>query len=340
MQELSALVVPTADAIERPGKSLEDGANFESRFVQKIKKECNDLATFQGIFVATPSGMLLAGSHEDIHDPRKAEQLIRRALEKWVKLAPAQRLMTKEMLAQASAELVEVERASRYPSDGLVLTVTCRDLPRPKPSTYPHRSAYNQDYAWFRKAEARAFLPEQPSKGAKQEVPRELVERLTRFHFVDVVRGHTSPFRPKAIEKANITAEVVDVKENFVALRYQGRTRTSQEEEKWTGKGLYGPDSPRAKETDTELEKLNIPNPQTRGMDAKIEGQAIYDLKAEKFMTFELLVLAERWGGNLYNARYQSLDYGPAPMGIVLRLAGDTAVERVPPLYFRSYGWK
>ena len=69
VQELSARLVPAADAIERPGKSLEDGTNFESRFVQKVKKQCNDLATYQGVFVATPSGLLLAGSHEAIHDP-------------------------------------------------------------------------------------------------------------------------------------------------------------------------------------------------------------------------------------------------------------------------------
>ena len=83
MQELSAQFVPTADQIERPGKSLEEGTSFESRFVQKIKKQCNDLATYQGVFVATPTGLLLAGSHEDMHDARKVEKLMRRGLEKW-----------------------------------------------------------------------------------------------------------------------------------------------------------------------------------------------------------------------------------------------------------------
>lgn len=82
MQELSAMLIPAADQIERPGKSLEDGTSFESRFVQKIKKQCNDLATYQGVFVVAPNGLLLAGSHEDMHDPRKVEKLMRRGLEK------------------------------------------------------------------------------------------------------------------------------------------------------------------------------------------------------------------------------------------------------------------
>jgi hypothetical protein len=183
LQELSAKLIPTADQIERPGKSLEEGTSFESRFVQKIKKQCNNLATYQGVFLATPSGLLLAGSHEAIHDARKVEKLMREGLEKWGKLSTAERLMTREVLARATAELAQVEGKSQFPQDGLVLRVIYRDLPRsPKPSTSPSRNAYNQDYAWFRKAEARALLPARPIKGAKGKVPRDLVERMARFH--------------------------------------------------------------------------------------------------------------------------------------------------------------
>jgi len=53
-----------------------------------------------------------------------------------------------------------------------------------------------------------------------------------------------------------------------------------------------------------------------------------------------VVVVTKRWGGNVYNARAQFLDFGPAPMGIVLSLAGDNVADRVPPLFFRSYGWK
>jgi hypothetical protein len=326
---LSALLVPAADQIERPGKSLEDGTSFESCLVQKVKKQCNDLATFQGVFVATPNGLLLAGSHEDMHDARKVERLMRRGLEKWGKLSAAERLMTKEDFARAVAELGEVNGKSEFPQDGLVLSVICRDLPRtPKPSTSPSRNAYNQDYAWFHKGEARAFLPEEPIKGAQGKVRGELVERLARFHFVDLVRGHTASFPQKAVERAELTAEVIDVKGNLVSVGYKGRTRTSEVhdgvhvEGKWNAKGP------------------GIPEPQTRGVEARLEGQAVYDLKAERFVSFELLVLSERWGGNAYNGRLDERDFGPAPMGIVLKLAGDSAADRVPPMFFKSYGWK
>jgi hypothetical protein len=311
------MVVPTADKLERPDKWLQDAV------------------VGQGVFVVTPSGMLLAGSHEAIHDARKAEKHIRQGLEKWENLSPAERLMSKEVFARAVTELGDVERRNQYPQDGLVLSVICRDLPRsakpsksPSRNRYPILNRYNLDYAWFRKGEARAFVPRQPIRGAKQEVPRELVERLARFHFVDLVRGHTVPFPLQAVEYAELTAEVVDLKGHLVSLWYEGRTRTSEThagvhvEGKWNAKGP------------------GIPEPQTRGVDAKLEGQAVFDLKAEKFVSFDVVVLCERWGGNAYNGRLGERDFGPAPMGIVLKLAGTSVAEQIAPLYVNSYGWK
>jgi hypothetical protein len=266
---------------------------------------------------------------------------MRDGLEKWQKLSREERLLPKDAFVQAQADLAELDRASQYPRDGLVLSVVCRDLPRnARPTGDKNEKRFNQDYAWFRKAEARAFLPAEPIKGARQHVSRDLVERLARVHLIDVAWGHTAPFPQKAVERAELTAEVIDVNGDRVTLSYQGRTRASEEQERWTGKGLFGPDSPRAQETDAKLKALGIPEPQTRGIDARIEGHAIYDLKAEKFVTFELLVLAQRWGGGLGNGRFQTLDYGPAPLGFLLNRAGDSAADQVPPVFLRAYGWK
>ncbi len=153
------------------------------------------------------------------------------------------------------------------------------------------------------------------------------MERLARFHFVDPVRGHTLSFPQKAVEHAELSAEVIEVMGNLVALRFKGRTRTSEVHD---GVHIEG--------------KWNAPGPgilklQTRDVDAKLEGQAVYDLKAEKFVSFHLIALSSRWGGNAYNGRLNDRDFGPAPMGIVLKLAGKNAAEKVPPLYFRYYGW-
>ena len=327
MQKLSQLFVPAADSIERPGKNLDDGSNpsFEGRLVQKIKKQRIEPGSYQGVYLATPSGQLLAGSHEAIHDVRKVEKLMREGLEKWQGFSPAERLMTKEVLAEAVAELEDFEGRSQYPQNGLVLSAICRDLPRGNSGKPSRRNAYNQDYAWFRKGEARALLPKQPVKGTKQKVQRDLVERLARFHFVDLVRGHTSSYPQKAVEHAELIAEVIDVKGTLVSLSYKGRTRTAEVHDGVHLEGKWNAAGP------------GIPKLQKRGVDATLEGQAVYDLKAEKFVSFDLLALSVRWGGNAYNGRLDARDFGPAPMGIVLNLAGDNVAEQVPPLFFGSW---
>ena len=335
LQELSTLFVPAADELDSAGKNLGAGTSLESRLVRKISAGRPQ----QGVFVATPNGLLLSGSHEAIHDPRKVEEHMRQGLEKWATLSSADRLMSKAEFATAVAELAVAEGKSGYPHDGLVLSSICRDLPRSAtPDNLPDRNAYNQDYVWFRIDEARAFVPAEPIKGATHEVPRDIVERLACFHFVDLVRGHTTSYPKEAVERAELSAEVIDVKGDLVSLHFKGRTRTSEVHDGVHIDGKWNAPGP------------GIPELQKRGVDAGIEGQAVYNLKTEKFVSFDLVALSSRWGGNAYNGRLQHLDFGPAPMGIVLELAGKSRAEQVPPLYFgsegpyrvggSSYGWE
>ena len=106
------MLVPAADAIERAGKALDDKTNtsLESRLMKKIKTQATgDFYSYQGIFVATPSGKLLAGTHHDARDVRKVEKLLREGLEKWKTTSPADRLMTEDVFSVAVAELAKEE---------------------------------------------------------------------------------------------------------------------------------------------------------------------------------------------------------------------------------------
>jgi hypothetical protein len=88
--------VPVADQLDH----LYNGTDFESRFVQKIKKQSHpDNYSYQGIYLAAPNGVLLAGSHEALHDARKVEKLMQQGLEKWEKLSTTDRLLAKEVFA-------------------------------------------------------------------------------------------------------------------------------------------------------------------------------------------------------------------------------------------------
>jgi len=71
---------------------------------------------------------------------------------------------------------------------------------------------------------------------------------------------------------------------NLVSLGYNGRTRTSEVHEGVHIEGKWNPPGP------------GIPKLQKRGVDAKLKGHAVYDQKAKKFVSFNLLVVTKRWG--------------------------------------------
>ncbi|HET7771203.1 MAG TPA: hypothetical protein VFN74_20710, partial [Chloroflexota bacterium] len=108
-------------------------------------------ATRQGQYAFTPDGHLLASVNT--RDADKMLGMMRQALERW-----------HELRAERSTARVEAgayERDPRhpdfYPTGGLVLKQTLRDLPRPEGHPAPQKrpEAINFDYAWFTKDEAR-----------------------------------------------------------------------------------------------------------------------------------------------------------------------------------------
>ena len=93
--------MPVADQLDH----LESGTDFESRFLQKAKKQSHpDNYSYQGIYLVAPNGVLMAGSHEALHDEKKVEKILQQGLEKWQKLSAKARLLPKEVFAIAVAE--------------------------------------------------------------------------------------------------------------------------------------------------------------------------------------------------------------------------------------------
>ena len=164
----------------------------------------------------------------------------------------------------------------------------------------------NLDYAWFRKEEARAFLPAEPKKGANHEVPRQLIERLACYHLLDNVHALNYTFFPReSVEKARLMTTVVEVEGDLVTVHFEGETRAAIESKKIG----YAP---------------------------KLLGRGKYNLKERKFASFELVAVGMRWGLGSCNQRHNP---APALMGIVLTIAGDRPAERLPPAFISRYGW-
>src|SRR5207244_5576780 len=141
------------------------------------------------------------------NDPKRIAEMLQRALAKWQMLSRVERLLPNDPHKQ----LVDIKRPERfYPQDGLVLYVTSRDMPRDaqkaKPATGSWRQlAWNQDYAWFTKSEAKQFLPAQPQVGKTHDLPLAVILRIACAHLVDNVRGQTAPFEESQVQKARLT---------------------------------------------------------------------------------------------------------------------------------------
>jgi hypothetical protein len=314
--KLASRFVPTTDEVYR----LQNGSDPECRLFQKVAEQGHyggrPGSSRQGTYAAAPSGVLLASLNSN--DPRRVAAMLQRALARWEKLSRAERLLPGDPESQ-SASLRRAERF--YPKDGLVLHVYSRDLPRETPGEGWRGKAWNQDYAWFTKKEARQLLPPRPRVGQRQEVPAALIRRIARCHLVDNVRGQTVPFEEKHIEKARLSVAVTAADGDVLALRLQGQTRASAAG-RWPVRGYRD---------------ARRPSPQKRGFEARLLGRASYDVKKERFLTFELVAIGKRWGATQFNVR--GGDPGPAPLGVLFTLAADSPGCRVAPAFFRTYRW-
>lgn len=260
----------------------------------------------QGVYCVAPSGEHL-GSAQINFDPKAAVELLAGALAKWDAL-PQERRLAAQSIDPAGAS----DRANAvYPVDGLVLVESMRDLPRKPPQDADAAGSWNKDYAWFRKDEAQAFVPDRLEKGTRREIPATIVRRLAAHHFVDYVHCIGYPYDDAHIERAALTSTVESVDGEQVKLRLTGASRTSQK-------------GPRGKTGEDNQDQTN----QWRGVDVKILGHATWDGASQRFTQFELVAIGDRWGG-VSMTRFA--DFAKNPIGFEFRLAGDRAIDRTSP---------
>jgi hypothetical protein len=317
VKKLTTKFIPAADEVGR----LQSGKDAECRLFRKIAEQghyagrTQPSRTRQGTYVTTADGTFLASWNKN--DPRIVARMLRKALKNWDRLKAEGR----EFLGEDRLEIARLNRADRFfPEGGLVLKVNTRDLPRDPSQQGCWSDSWNQDFAWFTQDEAKQFLAGKIGPGRTRKVPRTLVKRLARFHFLDNVRGWTPPFPARAIDDATLISRVTAVDGDVVSLRLEGRTNAVQT-------GVW---SIRC------FEDMNRPSRQERGLEMKLVGSARFDQKQGRFVGFEVVAVGTRWGGTQYNRRDD--DLAPAPFGAVLSLAGASRAERVAPAHFRRYG--
>lgn len=205
-----------------------------------------------------------------------------------------------------------------YPEDGLALEAVARDLPRVedrRPDDW-RKIAWNLDYAWFTRDEARALVPEPRAIGSRREAPWAVVRRLARFHLRDFVRGEPFAWPQEAIRHGALTTEIVAIAGERVQLALRGRIHLELET-RWV--------------RPEDGEERRYPS----GYDAALYGEATWDETRGAFVAFDLVAAGPRWGANQYNNRDD--DLGPEPLGIAFGLAGSSPRERTAPHCLRTW---
>ena len=262
--------------------------------------------TRQGYYCFTADGRLLTAANS--RDPRAIERMLRTALERWEALQ-----VTGFSAGAPSFEVSDYTpaRPDRYPVDGLALRLAARDLPREVDTRADdwRKRAWNLDYAWFTKEEARDLVPE-TVVGAARAWPHAVVRRIALFHLRDFVRGEPSAWPEEALREGRMRSTVTSVVGSLVRLQLDGHIRL---------------------EHTMRWRRPNDGSDHTSdcGYDANLTGEAVWDSAAPRFVSFDLAAAGPRWGTNQYNNRGD--DLGPAPMGIVFTLAGSDPKDRTPP---------
>ena len=319
MQDLVKDFIPVADEVHR----LQTGKSADARFFQGFSEEghyggrTKPTNTRQGIYAVSASGAFLASVNTT-----RAEAVVRmleRAIDRFDSIDSKDRVVPEE----TRKSLATVPRLEdRFPADGLVLRVLSRDLPGALTQRSWHADARNYDWAWFRKAEARAFVPKSFERGQRRRVAGALVSRLVRCHLLDNVRGQTSAFRAKEVQKAELEAIVESKVGARVTLQLRGETRAQRDQGAWP-----------------------------RGFVSTLTGQAVWDLEAERFVRFQLLATGKRWGHTRYNSRQprrrgrggdaadRVSEATAEPIGVLLELLPPKATLRVAPAQIWNYGW-
>jgi hypothetical protein len=291
----------------------------EVEFFWKVAAQREEKASVpgQGIYVVTPGGRLLAFRQRD-HDPESIQKLLSESLERWKALGRADRLGTEP--PRQAGEVVW-RAGSRPPEGGLVLELFVRDLPRKTGQVDPKLAAmWNHDFAWFTREEARSMIPEARAPGERHRVPDPLIRRLVRLHLLDSVRGinDARPFEDKHVEKAEMFLEVVKVEGDLLHLKIDGATR--------------------AVEPPLEVVRPSRADGKERGYESTLLGRATFDLRQNRFSSFDLVAIGPRWGGRGYAHSMRQDDLEPQPMGFAFRMAAPSeTTERAVPLHVRKY---
>ena len=251
----------------------------------------------QGIYVFTASGKFLASINDLSAD--NVLQMLERGWEAW------ERLPDSEKAATAPSVESTHRWEDEYPRDGLVLNGISRDLRDASnvagaDATAGRLPRWNRDTAWFSKAESQRLIPSDVSVGDEFEFPKVFVDRMARFHFVDLVKGQSESYSGDEMARSRILGKVTRTDGDRLFIDIHGTTAAqSKMQSRWS-----------------------------RGLKTRVVGNAIFDRQKNEFAEFEMVAIGERWGRTRFNGRQHQLE--TSSIGFVFGMAPRDADASIP----------
>jgi hypothetical protein len=285
VQALARNFLCVADEVWTLDHTDAPGSKFFKEYTAKASFELRwGATTKQGVYVMTPEGGYLSG-HFGRHDKATTLATLRKGLQKWNETVATKGLKPKPVPPRPANRTWDTEGVALNAGgdagskSALILQVTIRDLPyrgeaHPGPAEY--RNWYNQTWVDFTEQEMASLLP----KGSgKTPVPDAIFKKVAKEALLDFVRGQTPPWSDGAVKKASLTVEPIPGKEGTLTVRYQGEFDLSEG---------------------------------GRSFDGKLHGKAVFDVRANRFRSFELVAAGMRRG----KTEYFRGDAPASPLGL------------------------
>ena len=257
--------------------------------------------TRQGRYVFTAGGKFLGFNNN--RSPERLLAMLRETLERWEKLAAADRAVP--------GDLGDVVREARYerrpPAGGAVVKVYTRVLergadgalravsePERKEDDFRHRGLEAAvDHLWLTAEDLKALVPAADAPvGVAMAVPRAIGQRVARYHLVDGTRGEPPHWSREEVKRAEFSV----IPEGPGRAKLKGRVWMETVDGK-------------------------------RGFEGEMEGEMGYG--GGRLERFEAVVIGEHWGESPLTAGARP---GRSPLGFAFRLSeGKLPADVIPP---------
>ncbi len=174
----------------------------------------------------------------------------------------------------------------------------------------------NTEYMWLTRAEWRALVPENATKGLRIAVDSAVAERMARFHLTPQ-RATTSEggiVSRRAVKSAQVALVVDNVSPQIIEMKLEGHVH-------------WG--------SDYDESKATSPNgPLAQGFETTLDGRLVYDRAKGAFTQFDIVAPGEVWGrwGDANGKSMYVERPGRSPFGFAFELTTDTSpTDRIPP---------